>query len=170
MKPPRRPRFPRHDEPEIHGGGEEDPDFPEQEPGFSRRRRSRGGRLVPLLIFAGFGLFILKEQVPAVNDAYLGLVKPGALRALKACREAALTGSATPDFVRILEYGRAHPTLNGYFVDQLVIGELEKGRGEVRRAIECHVDVSGNVVDVSRHEATTAQPPAQFAGEGDDDG
>jgi len=39
MKPPRRPRYPQHDEPEIQAGGEEDPDFPEQEADFTPRHR-----------------------------------------------------------------------------------------------------------------------------------
>lgn len=170
MKPPRRPRYPQHDEPEIQAGGEEDPDFPEQEADFTRRRRGRGGRLLPLLIFAGFGLFILKEQVPAVNDAYLRLVDPDALRALVACREAALAGSATPDFARLLERGRAHPTRNGFFVDRLVIGELADGGGEARRAIECHVDAAGKVVDIARLDAPTPNASSPFSRSGDDDG
>lgn len=158
MKPPRRPRFPRPEEPEIQAGGEEDPDFPEQLASHRPRQRNRAGRLLPLLIFAGFGLFVLKEQVPAVDDAFQSFVHPDAFRAIEVCREAALAGSADPDFARLLEHGRANRTRNGFFVDRLLIGELERGKGEVRRAIECHVDSAGNLVDISRHDAATAVP------------
>ena len=158
MKPPRRPRFPRADAPEIPAGGEEDPDFPEQLADYRPQRRNRINRLLPLLIFAVFGLFMLKEQVPAVDDAFQSFIHPAAFRAIEVCREAALAGSADPDFARLLERGRAHGTRNGFFVDRVVIGELERGKGEVRRAIECHIDSAGNLVDLNRHDAATMAP------------
>ena len=167
MKPPRRPRYGQNDDLEIHAGGEEDPDFPEQMPDHGRPRRRRGSRLIPLLIFAGFGLFVLKEQVPAVNDAFQSLLRPAAFRAIEACREAALAGSPNPDFARLLRRGRASETRGGFFVDDVVVGELERGKGEVRREVECHVDRDGKGVEVTRRDA--GAPPAprpQFTGPG----
>ncbi len=166
MKPPRRPHFPHTDNTPVHAGGEEDPDFPEQQPGY-RRKRGRSSRVIPLLIIAGFGLFILKEEVPAVNDAFLSIIKPQAMQAIRACREAAIAGSPNADFARIIRYGRASKTRNGFVVDALIIGELEQGKGEVRHSIECHVDAAGNVVDIARHPATTAALPTQSTQDSD---
>ena len=167
MKPPRRPHYPQDDDVQAYAQGEGDPDFPEQESNHGRRYRGRGNRVIPLLIVAGFGLFILKEEVPAVNDAFLSVIKPNAMKAIKACRAAALASSPNPDFARMLKYGRANKTGNGYFVDALMIGELEQGQGEVRRSIECHVDAAGNVVDIARHTATAAALPPQFTQDSD---
>lgn len=123
--------------------------------------------MIPLLIVVGFGLFILKEEVPAVNDAFLSILKPQALASIKGCREAALASSPNPDFARMLKYGQANKTHNGFFVDGLIIGELEQGQGEVRRSIECHVDSAGNIVEIKRHAVSPAPASQTLAQDSD---
>jgi hypothetical protein len=149
---------------EIQGGGEEDPDFPEQMHGHKPRR---GSKLVPLLIFAVFAVFVLKDQFPTIDDKIQSLLHPQAFKAIQACRQAALTGSNNPDFTRLLEFGRANKTQNGFFIDQLVIGELESGKGEIRKAVQCYVDSAGVIVDIQR-QAVTAIPTLESSPASDD--
>ena len=147
----------RSPDPESNNRGDEDYDYPQ--PDVSRTSRS-GRKIVPFLIFALFALFILKEQVPAVDDKIQSLLHPHAFAAITTCREAALESGNTPDFNRLLKTGRANPTQNGFFVDRLIIGTLEKGHGEVQYSVECYVDANGAIVDIQRKQSNTSAPAA----------
>lgn len=169
MKPPRRPRFPNNDTDDEMLVGEDAPDFPEQSNNYPPRRQTRVHRFLPVLIFLLFGAFILKEQVPAVNDAIESLLHPDAMRAVKACRTAALASSKTPDFVRLIKLGRASPTHNGFIIEQLVLGEMDPHEGETQTSIICHIDRQGQVINLARKPVATRMLPAEVEEETSDD-
>ncbi len=112
------------------------------------RRRSGISKIIPLLLFGLFALFILKEQVPAVNDKYLSLVKPNEFQAIQACRKAALAKSSNPTFARLINFGEANKTQQGIFVDHILVGELAPDSGESRFTVNCHIDQSGALANV----------------------
>ncbi|HGG58996.1 MAG TPA: hypothetical protein ENK26_03645 [Gammaproteobacteria bacterium] len=138
---------------------------------MSRSSRRNGGwrKLLPLLIFAAFALFIAREQFPAVNDGIESLLHPLAFQAVKACRERALSGAENPQFARLIRYGEANPTQAGWFVDDIVVGEMRPGEGEQRVLATCHVDDSGKVVNVFRQPYGAGSPMAREHVEGEPD-
>ncbi len=112
------------------------------------RRKLRISKIFPLLLFGLFALFILKEQVPALNDKYLALVKPNEFHAIEVCREAALAKSSNRKFARLINYGEANRTQQGFFIDHILVGELVPDSGESRFTVNCHIDQSGTLANV----------------------
>lgn len=118
-----------------------------------RKRSSRSrtlNRLIPLLILLIFGTLILKDKVPAVSDKIDSVINPQGFAAVQTCRKAALSQSSTPDFARLIKSGRANATKKGFFVDQLVIGEMDDQGGERLMDVGCHIDQSGELIKLSR--------------------
>jgi len=116
-----------------------------------RSNRSRTlNRLIPFLILLIFGTLILKDQVPAVSDKIDSMINPQGFAAVQTCRKAALSQSSTPNFARLIKSGKANATKKGYFIDQLVIGEMNDQGGERLMDIGCHIDQSGELIKLSR--------------------
>ncbi len=112
-------------------------------------------RVIPLLMLVLIAGLVAYQEVPQVRDFVLGQTRPEALRALILCREAALSQSASPGFARLLDHGSAHATPDGHYIDDLVVGEMQTGRGEVRVAVTCHVSASGELVQIHRRALTS---------------
>ncbi len=113
-----------------------------------------------MLIFAAFALFIAREQFPAVDDWFESLLHPAAFEAVKQCRARALSGAENPEFARLIGPGEAKPTQAGWFVDDVVIGEMRPGRDELRVLVTCHVNAAGEVVNVFRKPYAASSPVA----------
>ena len=118
-----------------------------------RRRSSRSrvlNRLIPFLMVLVFGTLILKDQVPAIGDKIDSMINPQGFAAVQTCRKAALSQSTTPDFARLIKSGKANATKKGFFVNQLVIGEMNEQGGEQRINIGCHIDQNGELIKLNR--------------------
>jgi len=119
----------------------------------SRSRSSRSrvlNRLIPFLMVLVFGTLILKDQVPAIGDKIDSMINPQGFAAVQTCRKAALSQSTTPDFARLIKSGKANATKKGFFVNQLVIGEMNEQGGEQRMNIGCHIDQNGALIKLNR--------------------
>ncbi|MGV6816259.1 MAG: hypothetical protein ACWA44_03195 [Thiotrichales bacterium] len=121
----------------------------------ARSRRSSGrrrliNRLIPIAMIGFIAIIILREEVPAFNDFLQSNSDPKGFAAIKACREAALENTTAERYKRLIRYGKSHPTADGYFVDNIVLGELDANGGESRIAVTCHIDSAGVVVDLNR--------------------
>jgi hypothetical protein len=116
--------------------------------------RARSGktlkRLIPFAMILVFGLFILKDQVPGISDKIDSIISPTSFAAVQTCRNAALKQSTTPDFARLIKTGKAHSTEKGFFIDHLVIGEMDEQGGERRVDVSCHVEQSGALIKLNR--------------------
>ncbi len=123
----------------------------------SRRSRRRLGKAVPIAVFLVATGFILKEQIPAVDSWITRIFQPEAWQAIEACRQAAITAVERPDFARILEGGEAKATQKGYYVDNIVLGEMGARGSEVRSSFSCYVNTNGGVANTHR------QPQRNFA-------
>lgn len=107
-------------------------------------------KLIPVIFIIIFATLILRDQFPQVDDFFRSILQPEAHAAIINCRESALLQSETPDFARIIKWGEASKTQNGFLVDHLVIGEMKEGEGELWINIICHTKTSGEVVMVHR--------------------
>ncbi|RUM91999.1 MAG: hypothetical protein DSZ28_10070 [Thiothrix sp.] len=117
----------------------------------SRSSRSRAlNRLIPFLMVLIFGMLILKDQVPAIGDKIDSMINPQGFAAVLTCRNAALSQSTTPDFARLIKSGKANTTGKGFFVNQLVVGEMDEQSGERLMNISCHIDQNGEIIKLNR--------------------
>ena len=126
-----------------------DPTQREREaPGHRRRRRPH--KFIAIAIMVIVAGFILKDRVPAVGTYVDRLLQPDAWQATESCRQAVLAAVERPEFARILERGEANVTQKGYYVDNIVIGEMDHGGAEARVRFSCYVDGKGKVVNAQR--------------------
>jgi len=121
-----------------------------------RERRQRMQRLVPIVIFGAIGLFIAKQEIPAVDRWISRLIDADAWDAIEACTEQARAQVAEPGFVRQLERGEAERTGKGFYVSGVMFSELHSSGVERSYRFSCNVDRNGKVVTVS-----AADPPAE---------
>jgi NaMN:DMB phosphoribosyltransferase len=115
-----------------------------------RRIRRRSHRFIAIIVMVVGAGFILKEQIPAVDTYIDRLLKPQAWQATEACRQAVLAAVERPEFARMLEHGEANATQKGYYVDDIVVGEMGASGTEVRVRFSCYVDGEGKVVNTQR--------------------
>ena len=116
----------------------------------SRRSRRRPQKFIAIAIMVVAAGFILKDQIPVV-DAYIDrLLQPEAWRATESCRQAVLAAVERPEFARMLERGEANTTQKGYYVDNIVIGEMGASGTETKVRFSCYVDGQGKVVNAQR--------------------
>ena len=78
------------------------------------------------------------------------MINPQGFAAVQTCRKAALSQSTTPDFARLIKSGKANATKKGFFVNQLLIGEMNEQGGEQRMNIGCHIDQNGALIKLNR--------------------
>ena len=106
-------------------------------------------RLVPLIIFAAIGLFIAKQEIPAVDRWISRLIDAAAWDAIEACTEQARARVANPGFARQLRRGEAEHTAEGFYVSGVVFSELHSSGLERSYRFSCNVDRNGKVLTVS---------------------
>lgn len=103
----------------------------------------------------------MRDQFPQVNDFIESIIHPEQLAAVKKCRKTALLQSRTPDFARIIKWGKVNSTQKGFLVDNLLMGEMAKGEGERRISITCHVNTLGEIVMLHRKPYEAPPPPEE---------
>ncbi len=94
--------------------------------------------------------FVLKDQVPVVDNFIDRLLQPKAWQATESCHQAVLAAVERPEFARILERGEANATQKGYYVDDITIGEMNPSGVEARVRFSCYVDSEGKAVNAQR--------------------
>jgi len=117
-------------------------------------KRRRLGRFVPLVIFALVGLFMLKEQVPAVNHWFQRITAPESFAAGQACRRAALNAADDPGYARLRSDGEVHETRDGFYVEGVEVGSQGEHGAETVFRYSCYVDRQGNLVSAGRTDVT----------------
>lgn len=73
---------------------------------------------------------------------------PGKWAAGESCRSAALKLVPQPDYARIVAPGRVHETERGFYVENIVVGQMGASGTEERLSVNCYTDTQGNVVNV----------------------
>lgn len=111
----------------------------------SRRMR----KIIPLLIFGVVAAFIAREEIPAFSSWVDRLLDADAWTAADACRKAALAVTASPEFARLTENGKAEETGGGYYVGDVEYTVLDPGGEELRYRFSCNVTGSGEVVSIN---------------------
>lgn len=124
-----------------------------------REHRQRMQRLVPIVIFAAIGLFIAKQEIPAVDGWISRLIDAEAWQAIEACSEQARTRLAEPGFARLRDRGKAERTGEGFYVSGLVYSELHSSGAEKSYRFSCNVDQNGRVVAISDANAPAVPAP-----------
>lgn len=127
-----------------------------------RERERRLQRLLPVLIFAAIGLFIAKQEVPAVDRWISRLLNAQAWDATEACNRAAIAAASNPAFARLVKRGRAEPTSDGFYVSKVVVAELDATGEQRSYHFSCNVNSAGEVVALSEAvvEPRQAEQPA----------
>ncbi len=108
-------------------------------------------RLVPLLAFLVIGLLIAREEIPAVRDAWDRLVAPQSWQARYTCQQAAIADSEHRAFSRVLKPGRINRTVDGIYIDRLLIGTMGASGTETRIEYTCYTDAQGKLVKLHRN-------------------
>ena len=127
-----------------------------QQPTTDTRRRNSPrrqlNRLLPILIIAASGGYILVQEVPAVNRWYQQLTAPGRLAATEACQRAALGAADHPETARLRQEGKVHETQDGYYIEGVEIGHMGADGAEASYRFSCYTDRDGRLLSGSREE------------------
>jgi hypothetical protein len=114
----------------------------------TERRRQRLRRFVPLAIFLLFiGVMAIREM-PVAGQWLERVIAPGKWAAGESCRSAALKLVQQPDYARIVVPGQVHETERGFYVENIVVGQMGASGTEERVSVNCYADSRGNVVNV----------------------
>lgn len=132
---------------------EHDPNNRMQRSPQRRRSRNRGGKLIPLVVFLLFGLFIATQEIPRVHDWVEGFINPQQAEIRRNCIGEALAASSEPDYARVVETGEVESTANGYLVRKIVIGEMAEDGGETEYRFNCYFDAAGTLIRSHREES-----------------
>lgn len=134
-------------------------------PDISSRRPASPSRalrkLIPFAVMLFMAVVIVKDRFPAVNDAILKLISPSEQKAIELCREEALQRSTNPRFTRLIKFGKATGTPDGFVVNKLVIGVPDDSQGEKHMTVICHVGSEGTIANY--HVAEVEQPEPAVA-------
>ena len=123
-----------------------------------RDHRLRMKNFIPLLIIAGFAVFIARQEIPAFASWLDKLLDAEAWTAAEACRKAVKATTANPGFARLTDNGTARKTDAGYFIEDVEYTVLDKSGKEYSYTFGCNVTPDGEVVSI-RGEGTA--PNAQ---------
>ncbi|HHH43190.1 MAG TPA: hypothetical protein ENK49_03555 [Gammaproteobacteria bacterium] len=107
-------------------------------------------RLVPLLAFLVIGFLIARQEIPAVRDAWDRLVTPQSWQARQTCQQAAIADAEHREFSRVLKPGRVNRTVDGIYIDRLLIGTMGESGTETRIEYTCYLDADGKLVKLHR--------------------
>lgn len=122
-----------------------DHESPAHREASSRKRFHLGRVLVPLFI-AFIITMVLRDYIPALDNAIEQVLHPTTYKARKACSEAALAAAEQPTFARITAKGEAHETQGAYYITGIRVGEMGQSATEVFYEFSCYVDLEGKVV------------------------
>lgn len=121
-----------------------------REPPGAKRRRNLLKPMIPLLIMAGFGVFIAYKEVPAVADLLERTFTPERWQIKQACRNSALAELSSGQYARPLDGGELHQTQDGPYVSRMKFAVLGEDGRERTVEYNCYLDGSGQLVKLSR--------------------
>lgn len=131
-----------------------DPDQSGSQPSPYDRRGEQGRspfrKIVPLLFIAIVGLLIAREEVPAVAEWWQRTFSPESWRVQNTCKQALMDSSGEGKYVRVLEAGRVHDTMDGPYVEGLLVVELAANGAEERAEYNCYLDKAGKLFRLNR--------------------
>lgn len=136
---------------------------------YQREHERRLQRLVPLLIIAAIGVFIAKQEVPAVDSWISRLINARAWEATEACNAAALAAAINPAFARLEKRGRAEQTGDGFYVGKVVVAELDAEGVQQRYRFSCNVSSGGEVVAIGKDGAGAREAGQSIPPPGEDE-
>lgn len=113
----------------------------------------RLGRLLPFVLLVVIGLLLLREHVPAVDTWLQRHIAPERTAAAEACRQAALASASQPDYARVRRTGTVHETRNGFYVEDVEIGEMGEDGAEAVFMFSCYADAAGRLVNTRKTQA-----------------
>jgi len=125
----------------------------DQSYGSGRRREQRHSRfrkIIPLLFFAVIGFLIAREEVPAVHDWWQQTFSPDSWTAQNTCRQAVIDDSGNGKYQRMLKPGQVYETMDGPYVENLVVVELGANGVEEKIEYNCYLDKQGKLFKLSR--------------------
>ena len=120
-----------------------------------KQRRSRFNKLLPFVIAAGILLFIASQEIPGFRHAVEYYVAHESWQASETCNNKALQLGVSPDFMRIIEHGDVNKTEKGFFIENIIVGEMADQGGEQRFIADCYTDSAGNLVRADRRKQET---------------
>ena len=112
--------------------------------------RSPFRKFIPLLFIAVVGLLIAREEVPAVAEWWQKTFSPESWRAHNTCKQAVMDSSGEGKYVRVVEAGRVHDTMDGRYVEGLLVVELAANGAEERAEYNCYLDKAGKLFRLNR--------------------
>jgi len=116
------------------------------------QRKSGFRKLIPFIIIGGMVLFIASKEIPGFRSAIEYYTNPERWQAGESCRNKAISLASSTDFVRLVDWGEIHETSNGYFIENIVVGEMAEQGGEQRFNVDCYADSKGKLVRADRNE------------------
>lgn len=132
------------------------------EPDYGRKpRRGSHGQVGKVLVAVGFltiVLLIAKEEFPLVADWIDRTIDADSWNATDQCRKQALQASSKPEFARVVEPGITDTTQSGYFVHDILIGEMGQSGEEQNFQFSCYVSDQGVVVKTSKQNVSIRPP------------
>jgi hypothetical protein len=115
-----------------------------------RERRSPFRKIIPVLFIAIVGVLIAREEIPAVHDWWQKTFSPDSWRAQNTCRQAVIDDSGNGKYLRVLNPGKVHTTIDGPYVEKLLVVELGANGVEDRVEYTCYLDRQGKLFKLNR--------------------
>jgi len=115
-----------------------------------RERHSPFRKIIPFLFIAIIGILIAREEIPAVHDWWQKTFSPDSWRAKNTCRQAVIDDSGNGKYLRVLKPGQVHNTMDGPYVENLLVVELAANGGEEKVEYTCYLDKQGELFKLSR--------------------
>jgi hypothetical protein len=124
----------------------------------AERRRRWLRHLLPILLVLGMLALIASRELPWLADWIARITAPQRWQAGESCRTAALKLATQPDYARIVAPGTVHATQRGFYVENIVVGQMGANGSEQRLSVNCYADSNGNMVSVGANVGRESPP------------
>lgn len=124
-----------------------------QRPGYGRQQRDRHSpfrKIIPFLFVAIIGILIAREEIPAVHDWWQKKFSPDSWKAQNTCRQAVIDDSGNGKYLRVLKPGQVHKTMDGPYVENLMVVELGTNGVEEKVEYTCYLNKQGKLFKLNR--------------------
>jgi hypothetical protein len=115
-----------------------------------RERHSPFRKIIPFLFIAIIGILIAREEIPAVHDWWQKTFSPDSWRAQNTCRQAVIDDAGHGKYLRVLKPGEVHNTIDGPYVENLLVVELGANGVEGKVEYTCYLDKQGMLFKLTR--------------------
>ena len=95
-------------------------------------------------------MFIASKEIPGFRSAIEYYTDQERWQAGESCRNKAIGLASSADFVRLIDWGEVHETTKGYFIENIVVGEMAEQGGEQKFSVDCYTDSKGKLVRADR--------------------